>query len=1180
MTRIELKTIFEQKYDAENWKALLTAIFPKREFFATPEEVRQEELQQHRIAKSIKRFGRCVLEDKTVVAFYEAELVSGRNVTRNRVGLRNLLHADVIPGDVDAILAVYFNPQARDWRVSLISKSLSWDEESQVVRFETHPKRYTFVLGETETVRTPVERFEILFHSLSQKASPELEDLLKAFSVERVSNEFFKEYRQHFERFEAFLIDSEQFVHFLEHARGESEKEKREEAERLARNFAKKLLGRIVFLYFLQKKGWLGVPEGQTWGAGAKDFLSQLFQNFMDKNDFYTGCLVPLFSQTLNRKRAGDLFEINSGRALNSVRVKIPYLNGGLFDRDPIEPVDVQFKQPLFADLFEFFDRFNFTIDENSPDDQDVGIDPEMLGLIFENLLEDNRKKGTYYTPKEVVHYMCKESLRLHLHRVLQNKASAKELEEVDAFVTQIEKVDLKTLEKLAGDIERALSAVKICDPAIGSGAFPMGMVYEILRLKQDLPGKRHFDYSEEKFKIVQNSIYGVDIDQGAVDIARLRFWLALIVDEDLPKPLPNLDYKIMQGDSLKEEFEGIPLDRLTEPDMQLVEPAGKTMHLGEEFEPAQKTISFTTDEKEKLKYWVKEYYNAHDQQTKKELHERIGKFIHRELAFLVDKEKFEIEGLIERANKSLEDKLKTLSDKARERYRQTSKEAKTIVRLQKELELAAKKEQTLHEVQEFQEKPYFLWHLFFHDVLLEKDGFDIVIANPPYGVKVENTVKEKYRLGSKDSYGVFTSMALQKLVRPGGVLCFIISDTWLTIKSHLALRKQVLQWQLRKIIRLHPDCFKATVNACILTVVKESPPEAVMGTGREEPPPNPLLGKEWKLLGSPFKKRAAQKISPLDKGGLRGVIAADLTNLSTRKNVPEFRNKLYRLDRLAGTATPEYAVYTYPQSLPHINSNLPIIVGSPRLFQLLNDTTCETETTTVKTAEGQKEVTVRKIALNGKKIRLLQFGDIAEVKQGLATGDNHYYLYQNPEARGSYKNINEYRQFLLTEADLAKIHADEALRLKIIEHGFHKSKDEKPFDPQRWFGGRYIVPYDKGGESDTDEGWLPNYYVPTDYFLDWSSEAVARLKTLTTAERNKFYGKAGGNNKLCSRFQNKETYFRRGVTFSPTGIYAATFRYHSPSVYDKEGSCIFCSHHEVEELLAILCSKLTRYIQ
>jgi hypothetical protein len=1143
-----LQSIFSSKYSQDSWRSLLSALFPARAFYLTPIERKDSSLAKHSSVESIKEIGDIILDDKSRILFYEIELTEGKTIARNRVELRNLIHTDVIPGDVDGIIATYFSPEARDWRLTFISKSLYWDEEMNEIKSETHPKRYTFVLGETESIKTAIKQFEWLLHQVKSREVI-INDLIKTFSVEKISKEFFDGYRHQFQSFEAFIADNKDaFEYFKCHVSTTvSAADQQNEAERLIRNFVKKLLGRIVFLYFLQKKGWLGVPSDKPWSEGERDFIGKLFESFKDKINYYTACLVPLFFDTLNRKREDDVFSITN--------TKVPYLNGGLFDKDRIEPTDIKFNPVLFQELFNFFDQYNFTIDENSPDDLDIGIDPEMLGLLFENLLEDNRLKGTFYTPKEVVHFMCKESLSLHIREELRDKASPGELKEIDAYVKQSGRVSLEIIKKHAQNIDAVLTSVKICDPAIGSGAFPMGMVYEILRLKKELFGllrKTTFNYRDEKLNIIRNSIYGVDLDKGAVDIARLRFWLSLIVDEEEPAPLPNLDYKIMQGDSLKESFGDIPLNHDTLEQKVTVYGSPQLTLMGDGFEKVQKEIEFSINEKEKLKECVNEYFKETNREKKDALHAQIdGKvlaYIARNVE-LKENQVIRLQNEIEQkyilAGANIADLKEAKGNNARpatkDGVKNKGKDYKKWESLGKELTDIARKKALFTELENSAERPYFLWNLYFADVLLEgKKGFDIVIGNPPYGVKVDDEIKDLYNLGSKDSYGVFIAMSLRKLLKTNGILSFIVSDTWLTIKTHYKLREQILNYQLKKIIRLHHDCFDATVNPCIFTL-KKSPPFG---------------------------------------GDLEGVIAADLTNISTRKEIPEFRDKLFHLESYTGDYTPKYAVYTYPQSLLSTNSNKPVIVGSPKLFQLMNDVSCTKEKRMLGEGENTIEVEIRNIVFNNQNIELVRFGDVAEVRQGLATGDNQYYLYQNPAARGNYKDINLYRQFLLTETDLEHIRSSDTIRLKVIEHGIHKTHDEPGFDTDRWFEGRYIAPYDKGGESDTDEGWLPNYYVPTSYFIDWSSEAVNRLKTLTTKERNLLNSVLGGDDRLCSRFQNKEYYFLKGIDYSPTGIYSPTFRKNSDSIFCHKSSSIFiASQIKLEPTISILNSKMFRYL-
>jgi hypothetical protein len=1124
-----LKALFGNKYNPEEWKSLLKVLFKNKSasFYQSPIDRRENDKKAHEITDSIFEFGDLKLEDNSRILFYEVKLIDNKQVN-SRVGLRNIIHADVIPGDVDGILATYYNKEANDWRLTFISKSLYWDEEYNQIKEETHPKRYTYVLGEGESIKTALKQFDWLIHEIKNKEIT-IQDIIKTFSVEKISNEFFKKYFDHFLLLVGYIADNPDAFSFFKKQvdNNKPNKEQQEDAEKLVRQFVKKLMGRIVFIYFLQKKGWLGVPADGAWGNGEKDFMSKLFTSFADKNNFYNKCLAPLFFETLNkdRKDTNNIFEITN--------TKIPYLNGGLFDKDLIEPTEIKILPQRFEELFHFFDQYNFTIDENSPDDQDIGIDPEMLGLIFENLLEDNKDKGTFYTPKEVVHFMCKESISQYILDTLQKTATDKELKEISTYIKQSGKIDLEIIKRYAERIDKALSDCKICDPAIGSGAFPMGMVFEIMRLKKEMHAyykQDDFIYLKEKLNIIKNNIYGVDLDKGAVDIARLRFWLSLIVDEKEPKPLPNLDYKIMQGNSLIESFEDIPLDAITKDSVHVFGPP-KQMTLGEEFDAPQKEIEFTVEEKTELKKWVQDYFSIDNLAQKQKLHKKIDKAVLNHLdknTELYEKSAMrqvaEIEAKFTNAGKNIADYT-------------TGKDYKTWLALKTKSETTRNK---LQQIQDSSERPYFLWHLFFGNVLNEgKKGFDIVIGNPPYGgIKIDDKTQEEYKLASKDPYGAFMSMAINKLLKPNGILCYIVSDTWLTIKSHKPLREQVLQYDLKNIIRLHKDCFNATVNSCIFTV-----------------------------------KKTQQTVIARNEA-ISNIIAADLTNISTRKQIPEFREKLFHLEDYIGQYTPEFAVYTYPQSLLQTNSNHPIIVGSPKLFDLMNDSNV---TSIEKEINGGK-VAVRQVEFNDKTIELVRFGDVADVKQGLATGDNKSYLYQNTNAFGTYRDIDLVRGFLLLEDDLEIIRNNETIRLKVIEKGIHKMKTETDFDKECYFEGKYIIPYDKGGESDTDTGWLPNYFVPTNYFIDWSREAVSLLKSQTILQRNIRLGKPGGENKVCSRFQNKESYYIKSVNCSRVGEYSPTYRIATDTIYDSGCNNVYNSINDRNTTLAILCSKLWRF--
>jgi methylase of polypeptide subunit release factors len=331
-------------------------------------------------------------------------------------------------------------------------------------------------------------------------------------------------------------------------------------------DFAKKLLGQIVFLYFLQKKGWFGVKRGSDWGTGDKNYLRNLFQEREtyyrpgDKRNFFNNILEPLFYNTLAIERPYDWTDRFS--------CKIPFLNGALFE--PLFEYDWLNTELLLPDtlfsnnertkegdagtgILDVFDRYNFTVNEAEPLQKEVAVDPEMLGKVFENLLPENLRHtgGTFYTPRPIVSYMCQQSLINYLATHVPDVPR----EEVEQFIRIGELPDV--ISRNAQKLDKLLEDVTVCDPAIGSGAFAVGMMHEIVRAREllatvaDVPKRSTY---ELKRHVIQNSLYGVDIDPGAVEIAKLRLWLSLVVDEDhchtIPS-LPNLDQKIMPGNAL-----------------------------------------------------------------------------------------------------------------------------------------------------------------------------------------------------------------------------------------------------------------------------------------------------------------------------------------------------------------------------------------------------------------------------------------------------------------------------------------------------------------------------------------------------------------------------------------------------------------------------------------------------
>lgn len=644
-------------------------------------------------------------------------LEKARTMQRNFVGTW-LLKGGSVPRD--GALVAFYGDNPNEWRFSFVKMDYKFDENGKAIKELTPAKRLSYLVGKHEPNHTCKKQFLGLL--MEEKTSPSFQEIESAFGVENVTKEFFELYKQRF--FE--LRDS------LDKIIENSPKIKKDfELKQInSTEFAKKLLGQIVFLYFLQKKGWLGLKKEddgsfKDWGEGNKNFMTRLFnKEIVNYNNFFDEILEPLFYEALNKERDDNYF--------SRLNCKIPFLNGGLFE--PIKEYDwVNTKIEIDNDIFrkiliETFDKFNFTIKEDEPLEREVAVDPEMLGKVFENLLDvnDRKSKGAFYTPREIVHYMCQQSLINYLET--NTKIPREDLEKfilkgdlaLDYLrrVTESYRNDVSeefmlpsSISKNTYIIEELLKRIKICDPAVGSGAFPVGMMNEIVRARQILryfiganDGKLKTDY-DLKRETIENCLYGVDIEPSAVDITKLRFWLSLIVDEnDMQniKPLPNLDNRIMCGNSLIEEFEGVKLFDESILFGTPKEKKEKQSNLDKfvQEKRVQSQIKF-----EKLRQLQKEYFNEQNGTKKKQLMNEIQNL---EWDF--------IEATLKEQNN--EEALKKL-----EQYK-TSKS-----------------------------KPFFLWKLYFSDVFQrENPGFDVVIGNPPY--VGEKGHKEIFRLIAETEFG------------------------------------------------------------------------------------------------------------------------------------------------------------------------------------------------------------------------------------------------------------------------------------------------------------------------------------------------------------------------------------------------------------------------------------------
>ena len=652
----------------------------------------------------------------TEIYIYDVTVSDRVIMRRNRVGIQQLIRKIMETYTSAFIIFHYEDSESWDWRFSFCQK-----DDKEV----TEAKRYTFLLGPDQSCRTAAENFQKLINKHGEISR---DDIVQAFDVAALSDEFFGKYKAQYEKFCNYIYDNCEDESLFGYEFAEWD-------EKLIRDYVKKLLGRIVFLHFLQKKGWLGVPLDGEWGDGDKQFMKHLFEASSQKQkDNYLDCVLePLFAEALNTLRTDDIFDLKVKGFRN---IRIPYLNGGLFERDMLDEPKSTFPASYFDDLFEFFYQYNFTIDENDPNDAEVGIDPEMLGRIFENLLEDNKDKGAFYTPKEIVQYMCRESLIAYLQTDVKRDSACNTIRQ---FVSSYDASLLP--EELKEVLDKKLKDVKICDPAIGSGAFPMGLLRELYNCRKAIEGIDDEKAVNIKTHIIQNNIYGVDIEKGAVDIARLRFWLALIVDEQAPHALPNLDFKIMQGNSLLEQFEGVDLSG-----MSLNEQEQKRTRKGKAWQ-----AYFAFDEQDALaniQHAIKEYYNSDNHAQKVVLRNVINENVRNYILT-----------------------LKGCTPDIRQKI--------------KELPIPNDK--------------FFLWHIYFKEVF-DKGGFDIVIGNPPY-INVQLMSEEDKTLYKKlfssffkrcDIFALFIENGLS-LSSSDGILTYIIPSVIHSNLSYQKIRDMIL---------------------------------------------------------------------------------------------------------------------------------------------------------------------------------------------------------------------------------------------------------------------------------------------------------------------------------------------------------------------------------------------------
>lgn len=597
-TNDELRQLFQSKFDLGTWTDVLKDLFLADELRTSPEA-----LSDPGDCDQAYYLGALNTGDNYRIGFFYYEIKSSK-VARKKVGLRNLVRTFINPtwGMFDAALAVF--DDGAHWRLSFIC---------DIKGENTAPRRYTFVFGDaTQGCRTAIERFALL-----QEKGVSFASLMEAFSVEKLSQEFYEaifewyqwacspdlnvtfannpdtaaDDRDHLNEKIIRLITRLLFCWFIK-------QKGLVPNELFAKEWAKNHLVDFDFNLGVNPEKYNRKvtdfdPDSKTSGNYYAAVLQNLFfatlntekneRNWANgnptSNDNHYGI------KTLWRDNKGhSFFKNGNGQVLQALFDKIPYLNGGLFEcldkpksrtetkviyydafsRDNLRQKRAFVPNVLFfkkdKGLFEILNRFNFTIEESSHDEQQVALDPELLGKVFENLLgefnpetQENARKnsGSFYTPREIVDYMVKQSLREYLSCAAWNP-----------YLDEILEGNLpKKLDEITKqDVINRIKAVKILDPACGSGAFPMGCLNKIVDVVSLLSGDDSAQSRyQTKLDIIRNCIYGSDIQSIAAQISKLRFFISLICDcePDFSKPnfgiptLPNLETKFVCANSL-----------------------------------------------------------------------------------------------------------------------------------------------------------------------------------------------------------------------------------------------------------------------------------------------------------------------------------------------------------------------------------------------------------------------------------------------------------------------------------------------------------------------------------------------------------------------------------------------------------------------------------------------------
>jgi len=729
-------------------------------------------------------------------------------------------------------------------------------------------------------------------------------------------------------------------------------------AKRAAKGFAHVLLNRLMFIYFLQKKGWLG----------RRDLIRWLAEVHAERGgELYRDYLRPLLLDVMCRPREErDLSGLPDD--VREVFEKIPYFNGGLFSRFVEEGVDVdEIVESLDDDLlqqtiYNFLEEYNFTITEESPYEVEVAVDPTMLGHIYESLIAEQERgaSGIFYTPRAEVDFMCRLGVIGHLRR-----STALDDNEIISFVISSRRPG-RGLDRLRS----ALSEMKVVDPACGSGAFLLGMFHVLTELREILGETINSDIKRE---IIHRNLYGVDIKEWAVRVAEMRLWLALIEEESHPgdEPiLPNLHTNIAIGESVAPPVVGT----------------------------GEKAVQLRADIRNKMRTVV----------IARELNDELERFVaEKERLFSGRGRVDDLEGRLEEVKRDLLQKLLSMGNGAIDEQSTLSCGGSPGIRRRDSPE-ARKLRDVLAALRSGEEiRLPFIWEVDFAEVFRE-GGFDVVVSNPPY-VRQEQIypqwldkdeflalpsarqrdMKDEYKkslvgssqdvirlflggdasinLSRQSDMYVYFFIHSTNILKKGGTLVYITSNSWLDVGYGERLQEFMLRCaSLRCVV---DSSYRSFEQADVNTVITVLERKEIPATVDEHPVAFALLKRPFGRGGESSPGEDCVKILFEPPDDVRDVSlygARVLTHTDEKMRVRYMSEmdlvtlgggEIGKLDR-------EHSIVSYKGAKWG-----GLLIRAPEIFY-----------TILKKGEG----------------KLVRLGDIAEVRRGFTTGANEFFYVED----------------------------------------------------------------------------------------------------------------------------------------------------------------------------------------